>query len=113
MALNANGTEAALNHVASLISHVSIHSADPGATGLNEIGTRQTVSWNPAAGTNLDNAGTVEFAVTSGQTIHSVGLWSAATGGTFYGFKALPAPESFGNDGTFTINDLDINITAA
>lgn len=109
--LNDTGKNAALTHLGTLITHISIHSADPGTTGLNEIGTRQAISWNAAAAGNLDSVGTQEFAITAGQTVHSVGLWSALTVGTFYGSKALPVAETFANAGTFTVNDLDINLT--
>ena len=110
--LNDTAKNSALDHVGTLITHLSIHDVDPGAEGTNgEIGTRQAVSWNSASSGNLDSVGTQEFAITSGQTVHSVGFWSAESGGTYYGAKALPEPESFSNDGTFTVNDLDINLT--
>jgi hypothetical protein len=111
MSLNNTAKAAALNHLRTLITHVSIHSADPGAAGTaNQVGTRQAVTWNNATTGNLDNVGTIQFSVTAGTTVHSVGLWSAASGGTFYGARVLPSPEVFGNNGTFTINDLDVNL---
>jgi hypothetical protein len=113
MALNNTAKAAALNHLATLITHVSVHSSDPGAGGANQISTRQSVAWNTATGTNLDSNGTQVFDITAGQTVSHVGLWSASTSGTFYGAKALPAPETFSNAGTFTINDLDINLNDA
>lgn len=108
--LNNAAINSALNHVGGLISHISIHSADPGSTGASEIGTRQAISWSSASNGNLNSVGTQDFAVTSGQTIHSVGFWSASTGGSFYGSKALSSPETYANAGTFTVNDLDINL---
>ena len=112
--LNNAAKEAALDHLGSLITHISIHNDDPGAGGTNELGvSRESISWNAASGGNLDSVGTQEFSVTSGTTIHSVGLWSAASGGDFYGSKALASPETFSNDGTFTVNDIDININDA
>lgn len=111
MALNNTAKAAALNHLGTLITHVSIHDQAPGAEGTTgQVGGRQSVTWNTATGGNLDNQGTIVFSVDAGATVHSVGLWSAATGGTFYGSKALPSPEVFGNAGNFTINDLDINL---
>lgn len=112
MGLNNNGTEEALNHLASLIGYVSIHSEDPGSTGVNEISTRQPVTWKSASGTNLDNDGDIEFSVEAGSSVHSVGLWSLSTGGVFYGSRALPSPVTFSNQGKLTISDLDINIVA-
>ena len=110
--LNETAKNNMLDHLGTLITHISIHSADPGATGLNEVAvTRQTISWNSATGSNLDSVGTQEFSVDADTTVHSVGLWSAVSGGTFYGSRALPAPETFSNAGTFTVNDLDIAVT--
>jgi hypothetical protein len=114
MALNNTAKAAALNHLGGLITHVSIHSADPGAGGTNELAvSRQSISWNTASAGNLDSQGTQTFSVDAGMTVSHVGLWSAPTGGTFYGSRALAAPETFSNAGAFTINDLDINLSDA
>lgn len=108
--LNSAGINSALDHVGTLITHISIHSAAP-ATGGNEIGTRQAITWNAAAAGNLNSVGTQQFAVTAGQTVAAVGFWNALSAGTQYGSKTLAAAETFSNNGTFTVNDLDINLT--
>lgn len=114
MALNDTAKEAALDHLGTLIAQVSLHDADPGTTGINEIASagyaKQSVTWNPAAAGNLDSSNTQEFSMTSGDVVAWVGLWDGA-GTTFYGSKALAASETFSNDGTFTVNDLDINLS--
>jgi hypothetical protein len=116
MPLNNTAKNSALTHLGTLISHVSLHSADPGAGGASELGApvvRQSVTWNAAASANLDSSNTQVFSVGAGQVVAYVGLWSASTSGTFYGSRALAAPETFSNAGTFTVNDLDINLTDA
>lgn len=111
--LNETAINSALDHVGTLITHITLHDADPGTTGLNELAgvTRQAITWDAAAAGNLNSSGTQQFSVGASDTVHSVGFWSASTAGTFYGSKALAAAETFANAGTFTVNDLDINIT--
>lgn len=109
--LNETAKNAALDHLGTLITHISVHDDDPGPSGDNELSvSREAISWNTAAGGNLDSIGNQDFTISGGDTVHSVGLWSASNGGTFYGSKALPVPETFANGGTFSVTDFDINI---
>lgn len=116
MALNTSGKNAAANGVASNVTYVSLHTADPGTSGASEVtgGTpayaRKGVSWSTAAnGVAAISAG-VTFDVPAGTTIQYVGLWNAASGGTFYGSAALSAQESYGGQGTYNLTALTVTI---
>lgn len=85
---------------------ISLHTADPGATGASEVtgGTyaRQATNW--AAPANSQAVGSsVTLNVPAGQTITHWGVWSLATGGQFIYGAALPAPETFGSNGTYSV----------
>jgi hypothetical protein len=117
MALNDAAKNAMLDHFGTLASYVSLHTADPGSGGAAEVtgGTpayaRKTVTWNAATGANLDNNANPVFDVPGSTTVTHCGLWSAATGGTFYGGFALSANEIFGGQGTYTFTDIDVTLT--
>jgi hypothetical protein len=52
------------------------------------------------------------FDVPAGSTVAEVGYWSAVSGGTFYGSRAVTS-ESFTGQGTYTIAIGDIDESAA
>ncbi|HYJ33840.1 MAG TPA: hypothetical protein VE326_11525 [Candidatus Binatia bacterium] len=117
MALNNSGRNAAANGVASNVGYVSLHTADPGTTGTNEVtgGTpayaRKAVAWSTASGGVAAISGGVTFDVPASTSISYIGLWSTATGGTFYGGAALSATETYGGQGTYNLTALTITIT--
>ncbi len=74
--------------------YVSLHTADPGETGANEVpGTlagyarKAHSNWNAASGGSITNDGDITFATitdtTDSATITHVGVWTASSGGTF------------------------------
>ena len=81
-------------------THIALHSAAPDATGSNQTSAaRLTANWSTANGVlTLGSAKNFTGGAASGPVTH-VGLWSAATGGTFYGWFAIPT--GAGNDLTF------------
>lgn len=115
--LNTSGRNAAANGVASNVGYVSMHTADPGTTGTSEVtgGTpayaRKAVAWSTASGGVASISGGVTFDVPGSTTITHVGLWSTATGGTYYGSAALSASETYGGQGTYNLTALTITIT--
>jgi hypothetical protein len=80
-------------------AYVSLHTADPGDTGANELVgngyARQPVTFSNPSNTHNpsvdSNAAIVSFATaTAGWgTVTNFGLWTAATAGTFLGGQAL------------------------
>lgn len=108
-----------LDHFASLALYASLHTADPGATGASEVTggspayARITVTWDPASGGVLDaDTGTpVVFDVPSGVTVTHGGLWSASTGGTWYGGDAV-TNVAFGGQGTYELTAIHADLAA-
>jgi hypothetical protein len=76
-------------------SHMSLHTGDPSTTGANEVSggspayARQPISWAAASGGSKSITGTEVFDVPAGSTIRYLGLFSAITAGTFFGY--IPA----------------------
>jgi len=108
-----NALNVAADAMAAVITHTSIHTAEPDDTGSNEsTAPRELITWNPAAG------GTVAMAAAQGFTggtpngpAEYVGLWGGAgPGGTFYGAKQIPAPgdQTFNGAGEYTLNTLTL-----
>ena len=68
----------------------SLHSANPGSTGINEItsgtgaGGRQLPSFTGSGGTDANNAN-VSYTLGADLSATWVGFWTAQTGGTFLG----------------------------
>ena len=98
------GTNALVDGLAAVITHVSLHSGDPSTTGANELTggspayARKAIAWSAAASGQRSNSGAVTFDVPAGATVGYVGFWSALTAGTFYGYSGL------GNFSPFTAN---------
>lgn len=87
-------------------NYISLHTADPGTTGAAEVvgGTYARKPTNWAAPANSSVAGSsVTLDVPSGTTIGYWGVWDALTGGNFVYGGALPAAETFGSNGTYSL----------
>lgn len=105
-----------LDELAGVAVWASLHTASPGTTGVNEVSGgspaygRKAITWNAAASANLDNNANPVFDVPAATTVTHFGVWSASTGGTFYGGDALSDPETFAGQGTYTLSDVDISL---
>lgn len=86
--------------------YVSLHTADPGNTGLNEVAggayTRMAATFantgsNPTVAANTT---VLQYptATASWGTITHFGLWSAASGGSFLGYNTVVTPKAIGVD---------------
>ena len=72
---------------------VSLHSANPGTTGASEIVGVARVQTTWTSGTDGTVSGTeVLFVGVPAGTVTHIGLWSAATSGTFRGGEELDNP---------------------
>lgn len=117
MAITDAGKNVMLDEFGTVAIFASLHTADPGLTGADEVTggspayTRESITWNAAASGNLDSSNTPVFDVPASTTVAFVGLWSAVSAGTFYGGGALSASESFTGQGTFTLADADVTLT--
>src|SRR5687767_15028415 len=115
MALSTAGRNAAVAGVTGLITHISLHTADPGASGASEVagGTyaRQAATWDAPSGGSAGISNDPEFAIPAATTITHFGLWSASSSGTYYGGGALSASEAYTAAGTYTLTADTITIT--
>lgn len=88
------------------VTQLSLHTADPGTTGANELtaGTagyaRVANTYGAAAAGEADIVGDAEFNVSSGVTVTHWGAWAGAT---FRFGEALAASQAFASDGTYTL----------
>jgi len=106
-----------LNHLGTLAVYVSLHNADPGGNGGNEISggspayARKTITWNAASGGEKTASNMPIFDVPAQTWVRFVGLWSAVSGGNFYG-SADVNDVFFANQGTCTLDSTILNLNA-
>lgn len=112
MALNAAALNSLASHLGTLITHLSLHSADPGAAGANETSAgREPAGWSePVDGDITATNAQFTGGASKGPVLY-VGYWSAVTAGVFYGSTQLPAggDVAFNAAGEFTITSLTID----
>lgn len=101
------GKDLLLEGLADGVDFVSLHTDDPGATGDDEVSAspyaRKAVTWAAAASASVSNSAQIVFDVPGSTTINHLGYWSASSGGTFYGSRALDSAQTFATPGTYTI----------
>lgn len=116
MALSNAGKNVMLDALGAVAVFASLHTADPGTTGASEVAggspayARKAITWNASSGGDLDNNANPTFDVPASTTVAYFGLWSAASGGTFYGGGALAASETYSAQGTYTLADADVTL---
>ena len=102
-------------------AYVSLHTADPGDTGVNEVSGSAYARIGPVtfanAGSNptvASNSAIVTYPAATGSwgTVSYFGVWSAATAGTFRGSGALTTPKPVGNGDTARFIAGALTITA-
>ena len=113
MTLTAASRSAMLDELADVVTHFSLHTADPGATGVSEVSggsyARVSAVWGAATDFQV-SASPAVFTVPAG-TPRFVGFWSASSGGTFYGSAALASP-SLQIAGSFTVPVIRVYLDA-
>lgn len=114
-ALTDNAKNAMLNALGAAALYGSLHSADPGTTGANEISggspayARKSLSWAAAAGGSKALQATFPVFDVYATTVAYVGMFSAASGGTYYGHWDV-TDEVFAGQGTYTVTSGSISI---
>ena len=108
--LTNNGKNVMLTALGGVAAYASLHTADPGATGVNEVTggspayARKALSWDTAASGSIPLKATFPvFDVPAATTVAYVGLWSLASGGTFYGSWDV-TDEVFAAQGNYTLS---------
>jgi len=88
-------------------THVSLHTADPSTNGGSEVTggsyTRESSAWGSPSNGTVTNSTAIVFDVPGSTTITHLGYWSASSGGTFYGSRALDTSQTYATAGTYTI----------
>lgn len=111
MPLNNTALNIEANALAGAALYLSLHSADPGSTGINETSAaRVAAGWPAASGSGDLTVSNKNFTggAANGACTY-VGLWSAATGGTFYGGFQLTGDLTFNAAGQYTLTSLLID----
>jgi hypothetical protein len=87
--------------------YVSLHTADPGETGANELTgggySRKPVTFNAPSGGSMTNSADIDFPNMPAATITHVALWDAASAGNCLWTGALTAPKTTNAGDTFRI----------
>jgi hypothetical protein len=118
MAVGLNDTLLNIGNAAmqAVATHAGLFTAEPNSTGTTNVAAsaRQAITWVTAA--NGDLVITADLAFTggaaSGACTH-VGLWSASSSGTFYGYFALTGDTTFNAAGEYTVTGVTITGTAS
>ena len=92
---------------------MSLHQADPGSTGANEISVnsydRRPCSWqaSPTSGyLKIPSAG-IPFRVPGASSIGFYGFWTQASAGTWCGGMSATTVETFASPGTYTCTSVN------
>lgn len=107
-----------LDHLGTEVLYASLHTASPGSDGSNEVTggsyARVGLTWDAASAGSMALSNTPTFSVPASTTVTHVGLWSALTNGTYYGYVDV-TDEVFANAGTYQITSgtFDLNATAS
>lgn len=115
MPLTNAALDAGNNAITALLGFASLHTADPGGTGASEVTgggyTRVAATWNPSSGAIAALNGTLSFSGPANGAAQYVGFWSASSGGTWRGGKALIGDQTFNAAGQYTVTA--VTLTAA
>lgn len=96
----------------------SLHTADPGATGTAEVTgggyARQAITFGAPSGGTSANTSALNFTNMPAVTVTHIGLWSAATSGTFSQSGSLTASVvvAAGNTLQFAAGAVTFNVSA-
>jgi hypothetical protein len=103
--------------LASITTHVQVHSGDPGAAGTSNIAagtSRVAVVWDADADGDLSLQG-VEL-VTGGTPASNatwLSFWSASSGGTHYGNRPTTGDTTFNASGEYEVTEITVTGTTA
>jgi hypothetical protein len=117
MALSNAAMVVAANALRGAMTHMQLHSGDPGAAGTSNVtaAARQPVTWAAAtADGDFGLASAVNFTgVAANGATQYVSLWSQlAAGGTWYGNFQLTGDQTANAAGEYTVNALNLNGSA-
>jgi hypothetical protein len=95
--------------------YVSLHTADPGETGANELTgggySRKAVTFNAPSGGSMTNSADIDFPNMPAATITHVALWDAASAGNCLWTGALTTSKTTNAGDTFRIPAGQLTVT--
>lgn len=106
MALSVTARNALASAIATNATWVSLHTGDPGTTGANEavgVARKQTTWGAPASGDIVGSQVAHDIPGGGGGPYGFFGLWTAVSGGTFYGGGPLTPAETFAGAGQLRV----------
>ncbi|MEO7397062.1 MAG: hypothetical protein ABIW84_00705 [Ilumatobacteraceae bacterium] len=114
--LNDTSRNLMLDQLGTVAVFASLHTGAPGTGGANEATggspayARKAITWSAAAASSKAASNSPVFDVAAGTTVAYVGLWSASTAGTFYGYFDV-TDEVYAGQGTYTLTTGTISAT--
>jgi hypothetical protein len=112
--LNDAAVVLAANAVDTAITHLQLFSAATNSTGTtNAVGARVAVNGTVDADGDITWTNAAFTGLTANQAVHSVGYFSASTGGTFYGSTVLTGDATANSAGEYTVTSVAENTTAS
>jgi len=111
MALNTAILQVGANAMATAAPYLALHTANPDPSGSNPAtSARQAANW--VVNNGVMTASNIAFTggAASGPCTY-VGLWSAVTGGTYYGMMLLSGDAAFDSSGNYTLISLVVTGT--
>lgn len=109
MALNVAALNVEANALAGAALYLALHTADPGTSGTSPAASaRVAAGWGAASNGAITTTNKNFTGGAANGAATWVGLWSAATAGTFYGGFALTGDTTFNSAGEFTLTSLTI-----
>lgn len=94
---------------------LSVHNVDAPTDNTTEPSggspayARKAATWGAAGSGAKALTGTYQFDVTAGFNVKSVGLWSALTNGTLWGYFDV-TDEAFAGQGTYTLTSGQVSL---
>ena len=117
MAFTESALNPAVDAITALVTHISLHTGDPGGDGADEVTggspayARQAVTYAAASAGSAAIEAVEEFDIPASTTVSHFGLWTASTAGTFLGGFTLSASETFANQGVYRMTSQTVSIT--
>lgn len=112
MAVNTAALTAAAGGLATVVTHLALHTAQPDATGSNQAASgRQAVTWTNTDGVLTSGSKAFTGGAASGACTH-VGYWGASSGGTFYGWHAIQGDQTFNAAGEYSLTQATLTVSA-
>lgn len=110
MPLTDSAKNIGLDDIGASATHIALFNGDPSGVGVEISGgsyARQSITWNTASAGNLDSINTPTFTVPAGSTVNYLALYTALTGGTLLGYRAITS-QTFATEGSLVVSDFDI-----